>query len=121
MCPNAVSNGIGLGTGRPGGYAERVLVDARMLLALPDELDDAASALEPLGVPAPAIVFNEVELVGALIYRRAEFAEAVDLLAAGRVPAEPLITGIVGLDRAEEMFQMLTAAGNTHLKVLLGP
>lgn len=239
VCPKAVANGIGLGTGRAGGYAERVLVDARMLFALPDELDDAAAALvepvavgvhaiakagvdatasvavvgagpigmvtalvlkargferlvvvsrnmararaaeelglrtvalddagagvpaalggeapaavfecagtsdaatlaltlvrplgrvvlvgialEGLSIPATAIVFKEAELVGALVYRRAEFAEAIDLLAQGRVPAEDLITDVVGLERAEEMFQTLTAASNTHMKVLLKP
>lgn len=238
VCPHAVNDGVGLGTGRAGGYAERVLVDARMLFALPDELDDAAAALaEPVAVgvhavakagvspdapvavvgagpiglvtalvlrargferlvivsrnpararaaeelglatvalddapsgvsaalgvapavvfecagtpdaatlavhlvrqlgrvvlvgialdtlrlPATAIVFNEVEIVGALTYRRDEFAEAIDLLAAGDVPSEALITGVVGLERAEEMFQTLTAPGNTHIKVLLEP
>jgi 2-desacetyl-2-hydroxyethyl bacteriochlorophyllide A dehydrogenase len=234
VCPHAVANGIGLGTGRAGGYAERVLVDARMLFALPDELDDDAAALaepvavgvhavdkagvdprepvavvgagpiglvtalvlrargferivvvsrnpararaaeqlglatvaledatsdsgeapaavfecagtpaaatlalelvrplgrvvlvgialEALSIPATAIVFKEAELVGALTYRRSEFADAIGLLAAGRIPADRLITAVVGLERAEEMFQMLTAPGNTHLKVLLKP
>jgi (R,R)-butanediol dehydrogenase / meso-butanediol dehydrogenase / diacetyl reductase len=234
VCPHAVANGIGLGTGRAGGYAERVLVDARMLFALPDELDDAAAALaepvavgvhavakagvdpgapvavvgagpiglvtalvlrargferivvvsrnraraqaaedlglatvaledaksvtddppaavfecagtpaaaalalelvrplgrvvlagialEPLSLPAPAIVFKEAELIGALTYRRAEFAEAIELLASGRIPSDRLITDVVGLDRAEDAFQTLTAPGNTHMKVLLKP
>jgi 2-desacetyl-2-hydroxyethyl bacteriochlorophyllide A dehydrogenase len=238
VCPYAVSNGIGLGTGRPGGYAERVLVDARMLFALPDQLDDASAALtepvavavhavakagvdadapvavvgagpiglltalvlrargferlvvvsrnpararaaealglatvalddaasgvsatlggapavvfecagtpaaatlalhlvrqlgrvvlvgialEPLAVPATAIVFNEVEVVGAVIYRRAEFAEAIELLAAGRIPSDRLVTDVVSLDSAEDAFQALTAAGNTQMKVLLKP
>jgi (R,R)-butanediol dehydrogenase / meso-butanediol dehydrogenase / diacetyl reductase len=238
VCPHAVDNGIGLGTGRAGGYAERVLVDATMLFALPDELDDRAAALaepvavgvhavakagvdpsvpvavvgagpiglvtalvlrangfqrlvvvsrnaararaaealgfatvalddaasgvsaalrgapavvfecagtpaaatlavqlvrqlgrvvlvgialEALHIPATAIVFNEVELIGALTYRRAEFAEAIELLAAGRIPSERLITDVVGLDRAEDAFQALTAPGNTQMKVLLKP
>jgi (R,R)-butanediol dehydrogenase / meso-butanediol dehydrogenase / diacetyl reductase len=238
VCPHAVAKGVGLGTGRAGGYAERVLVDARMLFALPDELDDAAAALaepvavgvhavakagvgpdapvavvgagpiglvtalvlrargferlvlvsrnaaraqaaaalgirtvalddaatgvpaalgeapaavfecagtpaaaslaltlvrplgrvvlvgialEALSIPATAIVFKEAALVGALIYRRDEFAEAIELLAQGRIPAEGLISDIVGLDRAEEMFQTLTASANTEMKVLLRP
>jgi threonine dehydrogenase-like Zn-dependent dehydrogenase len=238
VCPHAVANGVGLGTGRPGGYAERVLVDARMLFALPDELDDVAAALaepvavgvhaaaragvdagapvavvgagpigvvtalvlqargferlvvvsrnaararaaealgiravalddaapgvpaalgeapaavfecagtpaaaslaltlvrplgrvvlvgialEALSIPATAIVFKEAELVGALTYRRDEFAEAIELLAQGRIPAAGLISDVVGLDRAEAMFQTLTASGNTQMKVLLKP
>jgi threonine dehydrogenase-like Zn-dependent dehydrogenase len=238
VCPHAVANGVGLGTGRAGGYAERVLVEARMLFALPDELDDAAAALaepvavgvhavakagvgssapvavvgagpiglvtalvlqargferlvvvsrnaararaaealglqtvalddatvsvpaalgdapaavlecagtpaaatlaltlvrplgrvilvgialEGLSIPATAIVFKEAELVGALTYRRSDFAEAIAQLARGLIPTEGLITDVVGLERAEEMFQTLTAAGNTHMKVLLKP
>jgi (R,R)-butanediol dehydrogenase / meso-butanediol dehydrogenase / diacetyl reductase len=234
VCAHAVADGIGLGTGRAGGYAERVVVDARMLFALPDELDDAAAALvepvavgvhavakagveadapaavvgagpiglvtaivlrargferivvvsrnparsrvaeelgfgtvtpgkaaalgdeppaavfecagtpaaavlalelvrplgrvvlagialEPLSLPATSIVFKEAELVGALTYRRAEFAEAIELLAAGEVPADRLITDVVGLDGAEDAFQALTAPGNRQVKVLLRP
>jgi threonine dehydrogenase-like Zn-dependent dehydrogenase len=78
-------------------------------------------ALEALSIPATAIVFKEAALVGALIYRRDEFAEAIELLAQGRIPAEGLISDIVGLDRAEEMFQTLTASANTEMKVLLRP
>ena len=51
VCPHAVAGGVGLGTGRPGGYAERMIADARMLFALPDAVDDRAGALsEPLAV-----------------------------------------------------------------------
>jgi 2-desacetyl-2-hydroxyethyl bacteriochlorophyllide A dehydrogenase len=238
VCPHAVANGVGLGTGRPGGYAERVVVDARMLFALPDDLDDAAAALaepvavgvhavakagieagapvavvgagpiglvtalllrargvqrivvvsrnaararaaqalglatasvddavtevqaalggapaavfecagtssaatlalelvrplgrvvlvgialEGLNIPATAIVFKEAELIGALVYRRAEFAEAIDLLSRGQIPSDAVITDIVPLERAEETFQALTAKGNGHMKVLLEP
>jgi (R,R)-butanediol dehydrogenase / meso-butanediol dehydrogenase / diacetyl reductase len=239
VCPHAVANGVGLGTGRPGGYAERVLVDSRMLFALPDELDDAAAALaepvavgvhavakagvepsapvvvvgagpiglvtalvlraqgfehvvlvsrnaararaaqelglttvglddaatevraalsgagpaavfecagtpsaatlalelvrplgrvvlvgialEGLSLPATAIVFKEAELVGALVYRRSEFATAIELLAQGRITTEGLISDIVPLERAEDMFQALTTPGNAHMKVLLQP
>jgi 2-desacetyl-2-hydroxyethyl bacteriochlorophyllide A dehydrogenase len=232
VCPHAIANGVGLGTGRPGGYAERVVVDAAMLFALPAVLDERAAALAeptavavhavakaqltaghrvvvlgagpigvitalvlrargfedvmlvsrnaarasaaqglglatialddahaaagaaavfecagtsaaanlalelvgPLGrvilvgiapdgltIPATAIVFKEAEIRGALVYRRTEFAEAIAMLADGRVPADALISVVVGLDRAEEMFQALTAPGNDRIKVLLAP
>lgn len=232
VCPHAIADGVGLGTGRPGGYAERVVVDARMLFALPAVLDERAAALAeptavavhavakarltrgdrvvvlgagpigvitalvlrargfedvtvvsrnaargraaqglglatlalhdaqnaagaaavfecagtsaaanlalelvgPLGrvilvgiapegltIPATAIVFKEAEIRGALVYRRTEFAEAIEMLADGRVPADALISDVVGLDRAEEMFQALTAPDNDRIKVLLAP
>src|SRR5579862_5751924 len=56
VCPHAVARGVGLGTGRPGGYAERVTVDTRMLFSLPDGVDDRAGALtEPLAVAVRAV------------------------------------------------------------------
>jgi (R,R)-butanediol dehydrogenase / meso-butanediol dehydrogenase / diacetyl reductase len=234
VCGTAIANGVGLGTGRPGGYAERVVVDARMLFALPDAVDDqagtlveptavavhaltrarplpgerfavigagpigvlaalvaraqgvevvlvsrnpgrargaehlglrtltpgdalaafagdppaavlecagsvsaAALALElvaPLGrvvivgiAPAPLelhplpLVFKEVDVRGSFIYRRADFQKAINLLAAGDIPSAALISGVVGLDRAEETFQALVAPGNQRIKVLLDP
>ena len=56
VCPHAIPNGVGLGTGRPGGYAEQVVVDERMLFTLPDAVDDRAGALtEPLAVAVRAV------------------------------------------------------------------
>ena len=56
VCPHAIPDGVGLGTGRPGGYAEHVVVDGRMLFALPDAVDDRAGALtEPLAVAVRAV------------------------------------------------------------------
>ena len=240
VCPEAVANGVGLGTGRPGAYAERMIADASMLFALPDEVDDRAGtlveplavairavakaeldrgepvavlgggpvglltalvlrergferfalvsrnpareeratalglptvplaaaetegavaerlggtpacvfecagspaaaqlavslvrplgqvilvgiALEPLDLAAPPLVLKEAELRGAITYRRADFAEAIELLAAARIPVEELITRTAPLDQAEAMFQALTAPGNDQLKVVLQP
>ncbi len=56
VCPHAVSNGVGLGTGRPGAYAAQVVVDERMLFSLPDSVDDRAGTLvEPLAVAIRAV------------------------------------------------------------------
>jgi 2-desacetyl-2-hydroxyethyl bacteriochlorophyllide A dehydrogenase len=56
VCPHAVSNGVGLGTGRPGAYAGQVVVDERMLFSLPDSVDDQAGTLvEPLAVAIRAV------------------------------------------------------------------
>ena len=56
VCPHAVSNGVGLGTGRPGAYAGQVVVDERMLFSLPDAVDDRAGTLvEPLAVAIRAV------------------------------------------------------------------
>jgi (R,R)-butanediol dehydrogenase / meso-butanediol dehydrogenase / diacetyl reductase len=238
VCPRAVAEGVGLGTGRPGGYAERVLVDERMLFALPDAIGDRAGTLveplavavravakaavtpdepvvvigtgpvglltalvlragryerfavisrnpargrhaaalglpvvgsdvapagvrdvlgadpvaafecagtpsaarlavdlvaplgrvmivgvsmAPLDLAAPPIVLKEVELHGVLTYRRGEFARAIELLAAGAIPVDELITAVAPLDDAEAAFRGLTAPGNADIKVLLAP
>ena len=56
VCAQAIPNGVGLGTGRPGAYAEQVIVDGRMLFALPDSVGDRAGALtEPLAVAVRAV------------------------------------------------------------------
>jgi len=235
VCPHAVSNGVGLGTGRAGAYAGQVLVDERMLFALPDAVDDragtlveplavairavdlarvgseepvlvlgagpiglltalvlrdrgvartlvcsrnpargrhaaalglntvsleevaaaapadspacvfdcagtpasaqlAAQILRPLGrlllvglslapldLPAPAIVIKELEIRGVIAYRRVQFQAAIDMLAAGAIPVDELITEVVPLAEAEAAFQALTARGSEKLKILLAP
>jgi (R,R)-butanediol dehydrogenase / meso-butanediol dehydrogenase / diacetyl reductase len=56
VCGDAIAKGVGLGSGRPGAYAERVVVDERMLFALPDEVDDRAGTLvEPTAVAIHAV------------------------------------------------------------------
>ena len=62
VCPHAVSDGVGLGTGRPGAYAGQVVVDERMLFSLPDSVDDRAGTLvEPLAVAIRAVDLAEVK------------------------------------------------------------
>ena len=235
VCPHAVSNGVGLGTGRPGAYAGQVVVDERMLFSLPDSVDDrggtlveplavairavdqgrvlpdepvlvlgagpiglltalvlrhrgarrivvcsrnparaqraaalgldtvsideialigpadspacvfecagtpaaaqlAVEVLRPLGrlmlvglsltpldLAAPAIVIKELEIRGVIAYRRAQFQAAIDMLAAGAIPIDDLITEIVPLAEAEAAFQALTARGSGKVKILLAP
>ncbi|MFZ1995018.1 MAG: alcohol dehydrogenase catalytic domain-containing protein [Solirubrobacteraceae bacterium] len=63
VCSRAVSNGVGLGTGRPGAYAGQVVVDERMLFSLPDAVDDRAGTLvEPLAVAIRAV--DQARIVG---------------------------------------------------------
>jgi (R,R)-butanediol dehydrogenase/meso-butanediol dehydrogenase/diacetyl reductase len=231
VCPHAVSNGVGLGSGRPGAYAGQVVVDEHMLFALPDSVDDRAGtlveplavairaadlaevtpdervlvlgagpiglltalvlrhrgvrrttvcsrnparahraselgldtisieevtsetpacvfecagtpaaaqlavqilrplgrllliglSLAPLDLAAPAIVLKELEIRGVIAYRRAQFEGAIDMLAAGAIPVDELITEIVPLAEAEAAFQSLTAPGTEKVKVLLAP
>jgi 2-desacetyl-2-hydroxyethyl bacteriochlorophyllide A dehydrogenase len=235
VCPDAVRKGVGLGTGRPGGYADKVIVDQRMVFALPDEVDDRAGtlveplavavravaqaavapdepvvvlgagpiglltalmlrergyrqatihsrndsraqlarhlgldavtlpqlrsataehpatcvfdcagtpssarlgvevlrplgqlmlvgmSLSPLDLQAPPMIIKELSVRGVIAYRRSEFAEAIDLLARGRIPVGQLITDTMSLEHAESAFGVLTKPGNRHLKIILMP
>ena len=78
-------------------------------------------ALAPLDLAAPAIVLKELEIRGVIAYRRAQFQAAIDMLAAGAIPVDELITEIVPLADAEAAFQSLTARGSEKIKVLLAP
>ena len=232
VCPHAVTDGVGLGTGRPGAYAGQVVVDERMLFSLPDSVDDRAGtlveplavairavdlagvkpdepvlvlgagpiglltalvlrhrgvrrvvvcsrnpararfaaslglatlsteavasaerpvcvfecagtpsaaqlavevlrplgrlllvglSLTPLDLAAPPIVIKELEIRGVIAYRRAQFQGAIDMLAAGAIPVDELITEVVPLADAEAAFQALTVRGSEKMKILLAP
>ncbi|MEH3075765.1 MAG: zinc-binding dehydrogenase [Quadrisphaera sp.] len=61
--------------------------------------------------------WRELELVGARLYQRADFTEAVRLVASGEVPAERLVSDVVPLARVGEAFAAL--AGGGAVKVLI--
>ena len=63
---------------------------------------------------------KELGIQFVLGYTRDEFAMVLDLLAAGRIDAGPLITGVIGLDALPAMFEALRDPGD-HAKVLIDP
>ena len=110
VCPHAVSNGVGLGTGRPGAYAEHVVVDERMLFSLPDSVDDRAGTLvEPLAVairavdqasaavddPALVLGAGPIGLLTALVLRHRGVRQVV---VCSRNPARGRHAAALGLD-----------------------
>jgi (R,R)-butanediol dehydrogenase/meso-butanediol dehydrogenase/diacetyl reductase len=78
-------------------------------------------SLTPLDLAAPPIVIKELEIQGVIAYRRGQFQAAIDLLAAGAIPVDELITEVVPLADAEAAFQSLTAPGSEKVKILLAP
>jgi len=78
-------------------------------------------SLMPLDLAAPPIVIKELEIRGVIAYRRAQFQAAIDMLAAGAIPVDELITEVVPLENAEAAFQSLTTPGSEKVKVLLAP
>jgi (R,R)-butanediol dehydrogenase/meso-butanediol dehydrogenase/diacetyl reductase len=64
------------------------------------------------------VFWRELTLCGARVYQRPDFERAVELLAAGVVPAAELISRIEPLDSAEAAFSSL-ASGQGVMKVLV--
>ncbi len=63
---------------------------------------------------------KELTLRFVLGYDRAEFAMVLDMLADGRIDADPLVTGVIGLAALPETFEALRRPG-AHAKVLIDP
>ncbi len=76
---------------------------------------------EPVPISQLVLLIKEAQIRGSFTYTRQDFADAIDLIAAGAVPADELVTSVVDLDRAEEMFAALLDPAGDELKVLLAP
>ena len=62
--------------------------------------------------------WRELTLVGARLYDRSDFEQAVAMVADGTVPADRLISKIVPLESAPQAFEALEAGGDV-MKILL--
>lgn len=76
---------------------------------------------EPVPISQLNVMLKEVTLRGSFAYRPGCFDEAVALLAAGKVPAEELISSRRPLADAAECFAELRRPGTDELKILLQP
>jgi (R,R)-butanediol dehydrogenase / meso-butanediol dehydrogenase / diacetyl reductase len=63
------------------------------------------------------VFWRELTLIGARVYDRTDFEEAVRLLASGAVPAEPLITAVEPLARVASAFEALESG--RAMKILI--
>ncbi len=125
------SGGEGSGGGGPGGGSPACVFEcagtpAAAQLAVEvlrplGRLLLVGLSLEPLDLAAPPIVLKELSIRGVIAYQRAQFQAAIDMLAAGAIPVDELITEVVPLADAEAAFQALTARGNDKVKILLAP
>ena len=73
---------------------------------------------QPRPVDLHRFFWRELNLIGARLYERSDFEEAVRLVADGVVPAESLITRIVPMDEALGAFELLESGGSV-MKVLV--
>jgi (R,R)-butanediol dehydrogenase / meso-butanediol dehydrogenase / diacetyl reductase len=103
-------------TGHPSGapLAIELLPPAgRLIIAgLPDD---------PAPIDLAAVAVNEIVIRGSLAYADDDFAEALDHIAAGRVPCNQIVTTIAPLDQAPAWFADLTSGATEQVKVLLCP
>jgi threonine dehydrogenase-like Zn-dependent dehydrogenase len=75
----------------------------------------------PSTVHAAEIAVKEVTIRGSLAYTGADWNQALDSLADGRIPAADLITTIAPLEDAGKWFGELTSGTTRQIKVLLKP
>lgn len=74
--------------------------------------------------PAPREVnlhrffWRELTLIGARLYRRADFLRAIELIARGVIPCEQIVSRVVGLDSAVDAFKALESRAGV-MKVLV--
>jgi len=76
---------------------------------------------EPVEISQLVLMIKEAQLRSSFAYRRDSFREAIELLIAGAIPAERLITATVPLERAQEMFERLEDPATEDIKILLEP
>jgi 2-desacetyl-2-hydroxyethyl bacteriochlorophyllide A dehydrogenase len=73
---------------------------------------------EPRQVDVHRVFLHELSLVGARVYERADFTEAVRMLAAADLPSGELVSDVVPLPAAAEAFRLLESGGRV-VKVLV--
>ena len=72
---------------------------------------------EPRPVDLQRVFWRELRLLGARVYQRTDFEEAVRLVAARAVPTDELISGVVPLDAVQQAFETLETGGALKLIV----
>lgn len=111
--PLAVAlHGIEVGEAQPGDRC--VVIGAGPIGVM------TALGLRALGID-DVLMIKEAQVRASFAYRHEEFEEAVRLLAAGKAPADLLITGTAPLEAAQSMFDRLDDPATEDIKILLDP
>jgi len=97
--------------------AEAGVTTATQVLATRGRLVLVAIHTAPRPMDLFRLFWRELTVIGARVYQRADFEEAVRLLSSDAIPAEALITQTVSLDRVADAFAALEAG--TAVKVLV--
>jgi (R,R)-butanediol dehydrogenase/meso-butanediol dehydrogenase/diacetyl reductase len=99
-------------SGAQGGVTTAVDV-----LGVRGKLVMVAIHTQPREVNLHRFFWRELEMLGARLYERRDFEDAVDHVASGRVPAAELISGVYPLADAAEAFAALARGG--AMKILV--
>jgi (R,R)-butanediol dehydrogenase/meso-butanediol dehydrogenase/diacetyl reductase len=94
------------------------LRNAAQVLRVRGRLVVVAIHPQPVAVDLFRVFWRELELVGARVYERRDFERAVELLAAGAIPAPRLISAVEPLERTPEAFSRLETGADV-VKVLI--
>jgi 2-desacetyl-2-hydroxyethyl bacteriochlorophyllide A dehydrogenase len=73
---------------------------------------------EPRPINLHRVFWRELTIVGARVYERVDYEKAIELISAGRIPADQLITHVMTLDHTGDAF--LTLESGAAMKVLIG-
>lgn len=73
----------------------------------------------PVEFDSSLAVLKEIEIVGSAGYSRADFTNALELLASGEIPVDSIITQVCGIDTAAEVFARLNDPNTSQIKMLL--
>jgi (R,R)-butanediol dehydrogenase / meso-butanediol dehydrogenase / diacetyl reductase len=114
---NAWTGGAGADVVFEVSGAAAAVLGATALAKVRGRLVVVAIHPQPRPVDLQRVFWRELTIVGARVYERQDFETAVELLAAGVIPADQLITGTVPLERTAEAFSQL-AAGDA-MKILV--
>jgi 2-desacetyl-2-hydroxyethyl bacteriochlorophyllide A dehydrogenase len=109
------------GAGTPLAFevsgASAGLETAIQSLAVRGRLVVVAIHSQPPPVNLFRVFWRELTLIGARVYRREDFEEALQLLASGAVPVDELVTSVRGMGEAEAAFAALERG--EELKILI--
>jgi 2-desacetyl-2-hydroxyethyl bacteriochlorophyllide A dehydrogenase len=76
---------------------------------------------DPVRFWARPLIAREASIAGTIGYAPADFKRAIELIAAGAIPGERLITHVGPLEAAESLFGELSDPATSQMKVLLRP
>lgn len=102
------------------GYPQAV-ADAVRLIAPRGKIVLLSAPSEAVALPQWELMAKEAEILSAIFYTRAEFAEAIALLDLGAVPSDALPVSVFSLDQAPRALDELVKRDTPHIKALLKP